>query len=469
MSEESEAGLKEWEQASFGKTLSYSFGFLLVYFMGTQFNAYVFYYYEVEIGLPVLMLAMAFIIFAVWNMINDPLLGYLTDRPFRWTKKWGMRFPWMMIGAIPYFVLWYLIFAVPDDLVNNSDPWPLFWYFVILTCLFDTFYSLYATHINAGYMTHFKTDAERRRSSAINTTIPQILAVTLGLAVPIFYVYGDRSTMIFAQGILVIAMIVCLIIAIPGLRESDELKARFLRGYEDTKRESYWKTMKLAFHHNNFMATLLAFVLLSLAGLLSTASGIYFFKDILRLDYSWAVISILAGFIGFILFIPFWSNMSKKHGHGKIMKLSYLLIAIGYVPGLWMTTLFEAVIFSFIGGVFVGAFWVTLGPVMGDVYDECTIETGKHQEASYEGIRTFFLRIVFIFQAVLFAFVHIVTGYNPNPNATQTPLAIWGIRVLMSLIPAILAVLAFLVFKKWYDLAGEKQAAQKGKLREMGL
>ncbi len=217
------------------------------------------------------------------------------------------------------------------------------------------------------------------------------------------------------------------------------------------------------------MATLLAFVLLSLAGLLSTASGIYFFKDILRLDYSWAVISILAGFIGFILFIPFWSNMSKKHGHGKIMKLSYLLIAIGYVPGLWMTTLFEAVIFSFIGGVFVGAFWVTLGPVMGDVYDECTIETGKHQEASYEGIRTFFLRIVFIFQAVLFAFVHIVTGYNPNPNATQTPLAIWGIRVLMSLIPAILAVLAFLVFKKWYDLAGEKQAAQKGKLREMGL
>ena len=467
MSEES-GDLSSWEQVTFKKTLFYSFGYLLVYFMIGQFNTYVFYYYEVEIGLPILMLGLAYIIFAIWNMVNDPLLGYLTDRPFSFTRKWGMRFPWMVIGSI-YLIFWYLLFAVPDDLVNNSDPWPVFWYFVILTCIFDTFYSLYATHINAGFMTHFKTDAERRRSAAMNLLIPQVLVMFLSFIVPIFYIYGDRSTMVFAQLIIVLMMVVCFIIAIPGLRESDELKERFIRGHEENKRESYWTTMKLAFRHKNFVATLLVLMFLGLAGLLSAASTPYFYKDILGIPYALAVFPILVGFVGFIIFIPFWSTMSKKHGHAKIMKLSCLLIALYSIPYLFITTLFAVIIMSFISGACIGAFWITLGPVMGDVYDECTIETGIHQEASYEGIRTFFYRFGLIFQAIIFTFVHIATGYNPNPNATQTPLAILGIRIHMALIPMILAALAFIVMTKWYDLTGEKQAAQKGKLIEMRL
>ena len=46
MSEETEIDLSEWELASTKKMISYSFGFLLVYFMGGQFNSYEFYYYE---------------------------------------------------------------------------------------------------------------------------------------------------------------------------------------------------------------------------------------------------------------------------------------------------------------------------------------------------------------------------------------------------------------------------------------
>ncbi|MFX1446092.1 MAG: MFS transporter, partial [Promethearchaeota archaeon] len=109
MSQESETDLSEWEMASTKKMLSYSFGFLLVYFMASQFNTYVFYYYEVEIGIPLVMLGFAFIIFAVWNMINDPLLGYLTDRPFKWSQRWGYRAPWMIIGAIPYLICWWFL------------------------------------------------------------------------------------------------------------------------------------------------------------------------------------------------------------------------------------------------------------------------------------------------------------------------------------------------------------------------
>ena len=469
MSEESEFDLSEWEQVSLRKTIHYSFGYLLVFFMLGFFNTYVFYYYEVELGLPIVLLGLAFVIFAIWNMINDPLLGYLTDRPFKWSKKYGFRAPWMMVGVIPYIICWWLIFAVPDSLVESSDPWPLFWYFIIMACLFDTFFSLYSTHINAGFTTYFRTDAERRRSSAINTTIPIILQLLIGFTVPIFYVYGDRSSMILAQTIVVFILIICVLILIPGIRETEEIKEAFLRGYQEKGKDPYFKTIKSAFKRRNFVASLLVFMMLSLGGTLASASGVYFMKDVLRLPLYNAVFTGLAYFFGYVFFIPFWSNISRKYGHGKTMKLSCVLIGLVYLPQLWITTLTEAIIFAFIGGFVAGSFWVTLGPVAADVYDECTVSTGKHQEAMYEGIRTLFFRLALISQAAIFVVIHVATGYDPDPKAVQTPLAIWGIRMHAGLLPSLFGFLAFIIMYKYYDLIGEKQVALKQKLKEMGL
>ena len=469
MSEETEIDLSEWEQASTKKMISYSFGFLLVYFMGGQFNSYVFYYYEVEIGIPVVMLGLAFIIFAVWNMVNDPLLGYLTDRPFKWSQRWGYRAPWMVIGAIPYLICWWFLFAVPEALINLSDPWPIFWYFVIMACLFDTFFSLFSIHLSAGYVIHFRTDAERRRASAINATIPLLLALFISFLVPLIYIYGKRDSMILAQSAVVLLLTVCVLILIPSIRESEDLKERFLRGYEVTERDSFFKSMKSALKRKNFMATLLLVLLTTLGSTLYYASWVYFMKDILGLPLSYAIYTSLAGFVALIIFIPFWSNISRKYGHGKMMKLSLFLIILIYLPYLWITTIWEAIILNFIGGFVVGAYYMALGPVVADVFDECTISTGKHQEAMYAGLQTFFIRIGIIAQAIIFVIVHIATGYNPDPQAKQTPLAIWGIRIHMGLLPALCTLTAFLIMVKYYDLIGEKQKALKRQLKQMDL
>jgi GPH family glycoside/pentoside/hexuronide:cation symporter len=470
MSEDNDFDISEWEQVSFKKILSFSFGWILVFFLGGQFNVYVFYYYNVEVGLPVVLLGLAFIIFALWNAINDPLIGYLTDRPFRWTKKWGMRFPWILAGGIPLLICWYLTFAVPESLIENSNPWPLFLYFLIVVCALDTFYTIYTTHIGAAFTTHFRTDAERRRASAVNTTLPNVLALIIGLMVPLFYVYGNRETMIFAMTIVVILLAIALIITIPGIRESEDLKERFLKGYiENPERDPYFKLMKEAFRRKSFAATLLCFMLLTFGATLAGASNVYFFKDILGIPFQFAMFTGLAYFLGMVGSIPFWSNMSKKYGHAKTMKISFLLMVFSYLPGLWITTLIEAIIFAFTGGIVAGAFWVTLGPVVADVYDECTIATGKHQEATYEAFRAFFNRLSFAFVGIVIPIIQIITAYNPDPHAIQTPLAIWGIRVQRSLIPSLLALIAFIIMHKQYDLIGEKQVALKKKLKEMGL
>ena len=467
MGEESEIELSDWEQVPTKKMLSFAFGRAIANWMGAALAIFVFYYYEVEVGLPVVYLGIAFLIFALWNMVNDPLLGYLTDRPFRWTKKYGMRFPWILIGGIPSIIFWFLLFLSPD--AEPGNPWPVFFYLVITTCLFDLFYSLYTTHLNASFTVHFRTDAERRRASAINSMLPNFLVLLLNLIVPIMYVYGDRSTVIFAELIIISILSVLLILLIPGIRESEELKERFLRGFEKMGRQSFFKTMKLAFHQKNFVAFLLVVMLFSTAWTLHLASHIYFTKDILRMPLSVALYTYTASFLGFALFIPFWANVAKKYGHVKTMKLGLLLVSIALTSGLWITTLWETILVQFLGGIAFGGFVIMIHPSAADVNDEFTVMTGRHQEGTLSGIRTFFIRFSLIFQAIILTVVHILTGYNPDPHAVQTPLAQWGIRIHLALIPSLLTLVAFFILYLYYDLTEEKKEWVKKKLKEMRL
>lgn len=148
------------------KMASYSMGFFMNSFFMTAYNVLVFYYYEVELGLATVLVGLSFAIFAIWNMINDPLAGFLTDKPMRWSKKYGLRAPWIVSGSILTIISYYFLFVVPDVDIK-SNPWPIFWYMVIITCLFDTFFSLYTTHYAGGFVNIFRSKEERRKGSTI--------------------------------------------------------------------------------------------------------------------------------------------------------------------------------------------------------------------------------------------------------------------------------------------------------------
>jgi len=56
----------KWEIASTRKMASYSFGFVILQYLASAFTISVFYFYEVEIGLPIDLLGLAF-----WARISD--------------------------------------------------------------------------------------------------------------------------------------------------------------------------------------------------------------------------------------------------------------------------------------------------------------------------------------------------------------------------------------------------------------
>ncbi|TFG28433.1 MAG: MFS transporter [Promethearchaeota archaeon] len=463
-----EEDLSEWEIAPTSKMIAYGFGYLIINYLLGAYSAIVFYYYEVEVGLPVLFVGIAFVLYAIWNMFNDPLLGYFTDKPRKWTRKWGLRTPWVVLSSFPILICYFLIFT-PPNIDPKENALTIFLYMLAVTALFDTFFSIFNTHVYGGFVNQFRTEYERRRGFAVIIAVAGIGVVGIGLIPPFIIEYGNRDSFVLSALVVVSILAICNIFLFLGIKESEDLKERLIKGFENAEDTSFFSIMKVALNKKNFAISLTAYTTIITAQTLATASGIYMLKDVFRVPFTYAVLTGLAGFAGYMLSIPFWSNYARKHGFKRTYYVSLLFAGICYFPTLFITEIWQAVLFTLIGGIPYAGYTLMTMPVASDTMDEVALEMGRRQDGTLQGIRNFFFRIAIVVQGVVITVIHIITGYNPDPNATQTPLAIIGIRIHAGLIPALLMLTISLIVYKWYTLEGENKAEMVRKLKDLGL
>lgn len=74
------------------------------------------------------------------DAINDPFIGVLSDRT---QSKWGRRLPWMLLGAIPFGLTYFLQWLVPHFSDNRTiNSWSLFAYYVLIGIVFNLAYTM---------------------------------------------------------------------------------------------------------------------------------------------------------------------------------------------------------------------------------------------------------------------------------------------------------------------------------------
>ena len=173
--------------------------------------------------------------------------------------------------------------------------------------------------------------------------------------------------------------------------------------------------------------------------------------------------------IGFVIVVPFWYNYARKHGFKKTYWLCFILHGLTFIPFLFITEYIHVIIFNFISALFYSGEVIMLMPVASDTYDEVSSVMEKRVDATLVGVRNFFFRVAFLAVGIIIPVVHIVTLYDPNPYATQTPLAVWGVRVHAALIPMIIFITMGLIFRKYYTLEGAEKEALVRKLKDLGI
>ena len=124
------------------RKLAYGLGNVAISLTYNAFFTYVSFFYVDSLRMPAGLFALAFTVYTLWNAINDPLAGALSDRT---RTRWGRRIPYIALGSLPLAICFALIWWAP---FSGDSPW-LLWYFLIVVFLYDGFYTLVSVNQTA--------------------------------------------------------------------------------------------------------------------------------------------------------------------------------------------------------------------------------------------------------------------------------------------------------------------------------
>ncbi len=447
---------------------SYGFGKFLTEFMEMAFTVWLYSFYVRTIGVDSLIIGLAVVIYAIWNMVNDPLIGFLTNKPFKFTRKWGRRFPWIMIGGVAYLLSFVLIFT-PPDVDPQSGAWILFLWFIASTCIFDTFNSIFFVNFASLFPDKFRSVDERRKATGIQTPIG-IIGVALGALLPPMIINRYKAvTFVINAGVVIIIGLIVLMLSIPGCREDQITIDRYLDKHDTKDRTPFFKTLKMSLKQKSFLFFIITYTLYR-SLVISFQASIPFFVEFVLEEEVQTLLS--AGFlIGALISSPLWVYIAKKtNNNKKVMLINSFLLTIFTIPFIFLNSVVVAFIVIILWGFGLGGFWTMLAPTFGDVINESVANNQKRQEGIYNGFLQFFGRFAILVQAISFASIHTITGFKEGqPVGVQPSSAIWGIHVHFALIPVIFMLLATIIFWKFYDLTPDKVLLNQNKIIELNL
>jgi len=438
------------------------------------FNLFLLYFYETVLHLNIIYVFWAMLIFTVWDAINDPLLGFLTDRITKFTRRVGKRFIWILIGILPANFVLALVYMPPAGSAA-TDPLPFFWWLIFTTCLFDSLTTLCFINVEALFPDKFRTDKARRKARGWGTPL-SILALPIANIVPplLLGLFGGQDL----QGAyipmiwLIIGTVAPVsLLFLPGMRENKEIIERYYVSKE--KPEGFFTALKSTLKQKSFVYyVILAFGFQVVIGSLTASIpyAVEFVLPVAPLGTATNTILLFALFLNAaVISVPFWIWFAKRTKNNKKMAIiGGFCLTLGVLSTAFYVNIFDSMIYQTILGFTMGNFWALLTIYFSDVLDERVILTKSPNRGTTVGISAFFSRLSRAAQIGIFTLVHLLTGFNEN-TVTQTPGAQYGIRLHMSVIPALILLICTLIYMWYYPITPQVWMENKKKLKELGF
>ncbi|MHA1520709.1 MAG: MFS transporter [Promethearchaeota archaeon] len=470
----------KWIMASYGSREMFS------QWITSAFGLYTIVYYETVVGLSQNLALIAFIIFSLWNAVNDPIIGYLIERfPLPWQKKKGFkRFPLVLIAVIPWLLSYYLIFLVPYEWDPVLDQWKIFGWYVFTLVLFDSTYSILDINSISLFPEKFRLLDERRTAQGYGTILGITGIVLAFLVTGMFFpqnmdLLSREDTMSAYRTVGLVSAVggvFLFLLVIPGIFENKTMRERnlsYLEEMKTTEQIPFFTKVKEVLSNKAFIFKIVFFFGYQLAVTLVNASALY--VTIFLLDDPGSMIFLLGSMlVGALITVPLWVFLSKRLNNNKQVSLiGGITMIISFIPMIFVGGLVGWVSSLFLFGVGLGGQWFMDPPTMGDVLDDIAVRTGKREPAVYYGYQTFFIRFGEAFKAATILLVHKFTGFEEGnktltelaANIDNLDLALFGIRIHTAIVPAILVIITTFLFWRFYPLTPTKVAENKLKLQ----
>jgi GPH family glycoside/pentoside/hexuronide:cation symporter len=417
------------------KFISYSLGNFANTIAYQVFSNRIQFYYVAVLGLNASIAGILWFIYGLWNAINDPLMGQISDRT---RSKFGRRVPYVALGAIPLGLAFFFLWTPP-----GQSPWVLAAYFLMILFIFDTLYSL--TFI--AYVSLFPEIAPTPRDRIDLSTVREILAtLSLLLSFILAPILAEEIGYFMMGAIMGVVIAAGYLVSMIGVRE---------RPIDETSEESLGirDSLKIVLANRAFRWFLGAniskeYIWLLLAAMLPFwrryALDIQDQVNAFGLTLSGGDAEAILLGVPILLAIPtllIWRPIVARLGYRR----TWIIGTLTFIPGLLVMT-FATDFYSGLAGTLLiipglANSMIMPFPVISEIIDEdARQEHGFRREGLFFGMNHGIIKLAFSAQGLLFALVTAVTGFVAGSDS-QTASAVWGIRFLIGITPAIAALL----------------------------
>ncbi len=442
--------------------------------MYALYSTFLIVFFTDALGLPDWELIMVGIVIAVarvWDAINDPIMGVVIDNT---RTRYGKFKPWILIGALSSGVVFFLLF---QDLNLMGTA------FVVVFAVLYILSGMTFTMNDIAYWSMYPSltaDPKEREKIGSLARIFASLGMFLSIAlVPIIYQnFRGGPTKAFS----LIALVVVLIFIISqvglffGVKEQKSLIT-----HVEQKKTRLKDMLKIIFKNDQLVVIIIAIFLFNTGYFITTSLGLYFFNYDFN-KYGGIEFTIFSAVLAVsqLSALMLFPVLARKMSRRKIFTMAIgmitvgyaLFMSVGYILPMNMVTIGLAGLVLFSGQGFIQVLVLVM---LADTIEYGQWKIGTRNESVVFAINPFVTKLATAVQTVVVTVTLAASGLNSNvikpvadakaanplisnedvraliaSNVTEKMLL--GLRTSMIIIPLILILVSYLIYRFKYKI-----------------
>ncbi|NVM03468.1 MAG: MFS transporter [Candidatus Helarchaeota archaeon] len=430
--------------------------------MGTSlltgiFDGAIVKYYTDKVFLEPIYIGIAFLIFAIWNALNDPIFGNMSDKT---RTKIGRRIPYLRVTSFIFGIAFILLWFPPI-----GTQIEIFIYLLITIFFFDTCFTIYGLCYIA-LMPELSLDPNERTKLSLYMTVFGMIAVMITFLIPFMFLtrIGGKAEFQF----------ICIIIAIVGtiliILAAFTLKER-VGFYDKEKSFGLIENTKYCLKNKSFITFVIYNFGITLIFSNLVTSILYYTQYVINLTGAAVFLPLIIVIAGFFITYFLTPRLDEKFGFRKSLLITGVFGIFGFLLLLIPDVVLSSIAISIIAASL--AVYAILGnPMIADICDDDEIKTGTRREGSFFGINALVTKPAISLGVFILTFMLNYSEYFPQiteyfgfPQSVGVKIAI---QITMGLIFAGVFGLS-LISLYFYPIHGEYYSRLKEEIKKRHL
>jgi Na+/melibiose symporter-like transporter len=273
-------------------------------------SIYLLFYATEVLHLPPAWAGLALLVPRAWNVVADPIVGYVSDRTH---TRFGRRRPFLLGGALAWAAAFFLLFNLPQV----GGPFALVVLFSLVFLLNNTGLSVYQVPYHAMLAELTRDPRERTTLVAYREIVARIAVLLTMFGAPlVLAAAADRAAgfhavgLVFGGAILGSGLIAFFATARAPATEAGDRHPRMKLGIAPL------------IENRPFAFVTLSFLFVNLGDAVFSGSLVYYLTEVLGRSPAWMGIlypvSSLAGILG----APLWTIAANRYGKAAMCRLA---------------------------------------------------------------------------------------------------------------------------------------------------